>query len=89
MIAEMGFDSIHQAWLIKKLSLVCVIFLIEIFDVWISHISFPRAGKNRPEVPALAWARWFKRRNVFYALTIPFIAGLSFSVIYLAVVKPQ
>jgi len=89
MLYSIGFDAVHQPWLMQKLYLVGIIFFIEIFDVWISHVSFARARKKFQIDPhSAAWSRWLKKRRVFYFLTIPLIAGLSLAIIDLAVLKP-
>ena len=74
-------------WMKIKLTLVGIIFLMEIFDIYLSHFYFLRLCCGGSNILSSEWSKYFSIKNLFYLISTPILFGLILTIVYLAVVK--
>lgn len=87
MIGELGLSYFKAPWIQAKLYLVGGIVLIEIFDIWFSHIFFRKFIKRGDLVTDSEWKKFLKWRMIFYWIVVPPLFFLVLGIVYLAVVR--
>lgn len=75
-------------WLEWKMLPVALVFVIEIFDIWLSHLYFRRRVLNNSQHSPKNLQDFLKIRKIFYRITVPLLFVLIPVIMALAVFRP-